>query len=388
VKTILFVDDEARILSGLQRALRPQRSVWNMLFANSGDEALAMLAGTPTDVVVSDFRMPGMDGAELLRQVRRRHPAVVRIILSGQFDNEAGLRALPETHQFLSKPCEPSMLSDHVSRVCRLADQVESAPARAVAAGLSSLPLDPEAYRQLADSASREDSDLVTLTDLAVGDLAVTVKALQLAHSAYFGVTQKAHSVPEAIGSLGFNLLRQLVLATDVFEASVAEEPLAVAPAELHCHSMTVAELARGVFAPPELAFAATVAALLHDTGKMVLAHRFPQEYRRALAAVERHGVALSQAEKTELGAAHEDVGGYLAGIWGFPETSVQAILKHHAAAETEPAFDVNGRCADLNWVLALANHFAGDPDPALEARIPPALWSRWSASAAGLKAA
>src|SRR5579862_1975913 len=110
MKRILFVDDERRVLEGLQRMLRPHRSQWHMRFANSGQEALAMLEEGSYDVIVSDMRMPGMDGAQLLETVRERYPGMIRIVLSGHSDVEAALRAVPVAHQFLAKPCDAEKL--------------------------------------------------------------------------------------------------------------------------------------------------------------------------------------------------------------------------------------------------------------------------------------
>jgi len=83
VKRVLFVDDEQGILDGLRRMLRPLRHEWEMTFATGGEQGLAALAAHPFDVVVSDMRMPVMNGLEFLVHVRERYPAVVRIILSG-----------------------------------------------------------------------------------------------------------------------------------------------------------------------------------------------------------------------------------------------------------------------------------------------------------------
>jgi YesN/AraC family two-component response regulator len=82
-KRILFVDDEVNMLQGLRRMLNTMRHEWDMVFVESGQEALALLAQTPCDVIVSDMRMPGMDGVQLLTQVMERFPLTVRIILSG-----------------------------------------------------------------------------------------------------------------------------------------------------------------------------------------------------------------------------------------------------------------------------------------------------------------
>ena len=110
MKRILFVDDEPNILQGLQRMLRPQRSQWDMAFCASGAEALRRLAETPFDVLVSDMRMPGMSGAQLLAEVQARFPRVVRLILSGEADRESLDALTGVTHRFLSKPCDATLL--------------------------------------------------------------------------------------------------------------------------------------------------------------------------------------------------------------------------------------------------------------------------------------
>ena len=103
MKRILFVDDEPRVLEALQRMLRPQRKRWEMLFAGGGEEALAILGSAPFDVIVTDMRMPGMDGARLLQHVKERFPSVIRVVLSGHVEMEAALRAAPVAHQFLAE---------------------------------------------------------------------------------------------------------------------------------------------------------------------------------------------------------------------------------------------------------------------------------------------
>ncbi|MCG8651565.1 MAG: response regulator, partial [Pirellulales bacterium] len=98
---ILFVDDEANVLSGLRRMLRGQRSAWDMKFANSGNEALEQMQTQSFDVIVSDMRMPGIDGAELLTRVSELYPNTVRLVLSGQSEHEKIMRAVGPAHQFL-----------------------------------------------------------------------------------------------------------------------------------------------------------------------------------------------------------------------------------------------------------------------------------------------
>jgi len=103
---VLFVDDEPLVLQGLQRMLRGERQNWAMRFARSGAEALQAMEKETFDAVVSDLRMPGMDGAELLTKVMDRHPHMVRIVLSGEMDRDLTFKTVHCAHQYLAKPCD------------------------------------------------------------------------------------------------------------------------------------------------------------------------------------------------------------------------------------------------------------------------------------------
>ena len=103
---ILFVDDEPNVLEGLKRMLRGKRDEWDLAFAGTGPEALEILQREPLDGTVSDMRLPGMDGPQLLTEVQRRHPLIVRIVLSGQSDQAMILQSVRPAHQYLTKPCD------------------------------------------------------------------------------------------------------------------------------------------------------------------------------------------------------------------------------------------------------------------------------------------
>ncbi|HLO95881.1 MAG TPA: response regulator, partial [Burkholderiaceae bacterium] len=101
---VLCVDDEPAILSSLRRLLRPKG--YKVLLAEGGQAGLAMLAQEPVDLVVSDMRMPEMDGAQFLEQVRMRWPEVIRILLTGYADVSSTIAAINrgEIHRYISKP--------------------------------------------------------------------------------------------------------------------------------------------------------------------------------------------------------------------------------------------------------------------------------------------
>ena len=103
-RKILFVDDEPNILQGLRRMLHSMRRDWDMEFAESGQQALELLNNSHFDVVVTDMRMPGMNGLELLNEIKRLYPEVIRIVLSGQASKEIIIQSVGPIHQYLSKP--------------------------------------------------------------------------------------------------------------------------------------------------------------------------------------------------------------------------------------------------------------------------------------------
>ena len=107
---LLLVDDEPNLTSALVRSL--DRSQFEIFTADSAQKGLMILAGNDIDVVVSDERMPGMTGSQFLTEVRKKWPQTIRMILSGQADLEAAVRAINEgeVYRFLLKPCHPKEL--------------------------------------------------------------------------------------------------------------------------------------------------------------------------------------------------------------------------------------------------------------------------------------
>lgn len=163
---ILFVDDEPSILQGLRRMLRPLRDEWDMAFVGGGPEALEHLAREPVDVLVTDMRMPGMDGVQLLTEVMQRRPGVVRIVLSGQAEEESMLRALAATHQYLMKPCDPdtlkSAVADATAARSLLSDTVLTSPTTE-AGSVSSL---PSVFLEETTTLKRPDAAMPTVNQI------------------------------------------------------------------------------------------------------------------------------------------------------------------------------------------------------------------------------
>ena len=123
---IVFVDDELNILQGLRRQLRSFRSEWEMYFVDSGAAAMELLKTHHFDVIVSDMRMPEMDGAELLSLIKQKYPHMVRIVLSGYSDQSMTLRAAESAHRYLSKPCDAEELRQTVAKTLAFQQSIHS----------------------------------------------------------------------------------------------------------------------------------------------------------------------------------------------------------------------------------------------------------------------
>lgn len=154
MKHILFVDDEPMILEGLQNMLRRKRKKWKMVFVLGGEKAIEALEAEPFDVIVTDMRMPGMDGATLLKEVQRKYKKTVRIVLSGYSEMESALRAVPVAHQFLSKPCKAELLDSVIERACHLQDLVDDETLVKTIGKIETLPPLPRMYTALTDRKS------------------------------------------------------------------------------------------------------------------------------------------------------------------------------------------------------------------------------------------
>jgi HD-like signal output (HDOD) protein len=326
-KRVLFVDDEPAILSGLRNLLYKQRKRWEMVFVAGGEPALLELRARPFDVVVSDMRMPGMDGATLLNQIREESPATSRIMLTGHADHEAIVRALPALHQLLSKPCDAETLRAAIER--GTADTApRDAQIRAVIGRVDKLPTPPSIYVELTGLIRSPTASVSEVARIVASDPAISAKILQLVGSAYFG-GQRTSSIVQAVTLLGVERLRYLSLSASVFGASDHEPIPELSIQALQSGAARIADLAQALL-PGESRDAAVAAALLRDVGQVVLAQGLTAEYRRVVQHARREGVPLPAAEAELLGATHADVGACLLGLWGLPEPIVELVRHHH----------------------------------------------------------
>ena len=309
-KRIIFVDDEPSILEGLRNRLRRQRRVWEMSFVGSGREALQALSDEPFDVIVSDMRMPEMDGATLLASVQAKYPSVARIVLSGHSELESALRAVPVAHQFLTKPCDAGVLENVVERACRLQTLISDETVRNIVGKIEKLPPVPRVYTQLTAALTNEDTTVDEVCEILKQDMAICAKVLQVVNSAFFRLARTVTAIEEAVTYLGFNSIKQVALAAEVFQHNTAQRtPI---PLEtLQNHAMLVASLASSFFTAKQQKDDAFVVGLLHDIGKLVLVVELPDHMDKVLSEMKCQNCSMYSAEMFVSGVTHAEVGGF-----------------------------------------------------------------------------
>lgn len=361
-RRVLFVDDEPHVLEGIRRALVDVDDDWDMAFRTSGAEALALMAQQPFDVVVSDMRMPRMDGAQLLDAVRKTYPATIRIILSGWTEVAAVLRTIGPAHIYLAKPCDGDVLRTTIERQIALRSLLNTPGLRALLAGITTLPSLPDVFMRVQEELRSANASAKTIAEIISRDMAMTAELLKLTNSAYFSRASRISSPFQAVRLLGLETIQALVLSIGIFRQFSGNAVITPLLRSLTDNNMAIARLAEAIAtaegADQPIAKAAYCAAMLADIGNLVLLDTHSREYFAMLSQVspERPLVA---AEHEAFGADHGMIGAYLLGLWGFTSVVVEAI-----AYSLTPA-----RCPTPDNVVLRALHAArtlGPPSPLL----------------------
>jgi HD-like signal output (HDOD) protein/CheY-like chemotaxis protein len=376
---VLFVDDEPRILDGLRRMLRGQRDRWDMSFANGGVAALAVLGDRHCDVVVSDFRMPEIDGAALLEKVRTMSPETARIILSGQTSADNVMRVMTLAHQFLNKPATSDQIIEAIERVLGAQESTTaSGDVLSDVSGVSSLPSPPALLAELLTVLDDEDASAASIGRVVEGDPAVAAKILHLANSSWCTAGRRLADVTEAVALLGTNTVRGLVLLHDIVSAFAEGVHLPASWMEgLNLHSVECARLANKLSAGKPWAPQSFTAGLLHEVGQLVLATSRPDDFGLVLSNwnkadpaaeaakawesteaagtvedIETTGAALCDLEHAALGTSHGDAGASLLALWGLDKDIVEAAARHTRGEAPATADDLSSAVALAHAVV------------------------------------
>lgn len=335
MKKILFVEDNPILLElyGIMLTGEPHR--WKVQTAASGQQALELMQATTFDAVVSDLEMPGMDGIQLLREVKKRSPQTARIILSGVTDQQMIAESLRDTHQFIPKPVNSKAIKATLIRINRLDAYLQNDQLKQLVASLDTLPSFPSLYIEIMQELSTEEVSIEKISEIVAKDPGMTVKILQIVNSAATGLAHKITRPAEAVQYVGLATVRALALSAHVFSCFERTELKGFSIQQLWDHAMRSAAVAQKIMrlehAEPGQTEDAYIATMLHDIGKLMLASNLPDQFQKAVNLAQEEQLPFPEAEQKVFGATHAGVGAYLLGLWGMPSTIVEAVAFHHS---------------------------------------------------------
>ncbi len=217
-----------------------------------------------------------------------------------------------------------------MERCLGLQDVMSHSGLRLLIGSIRQLPTRPRTFARLQVMMSHKNVTPKKICAVIEADAAITAKVLQLANCAMFHEQDRVKSIEQALVRLGFSGVRNLVMCSEVLagwgRAAASDVDLDSMQAHVQRVARVTAALTLGAACNDE----AVLAAFLHDIGYWVLVQERPSELDRAAALALSEDIPMHEAERCVLGTSHAEIGAYLLGLWGMPNTLVEAIAYHH----------------------------------------------------------
>lgn len=351
MKVILFVDDEVQILKALRRLFH--NSPYETIYAESAKEALEIFETRSVDLIVTDIRMPDMDGFELLRVIKAKYPLTLRVTLSGYTDSKSILSALEDNlaKLYVFKPWDNQELLVTVDRLFEVEALLNNAKLLELINNISSLPTVPALYHEICGLIEQDASIDVIAKKLEM-DQSIASKILRVANSAFYGA--KTGNITQAIMYIGLINVKNIVLSNSVFNDYGTHKNLHF---NLWAHVNLTNKLMNAIYAKllgKKVPNVFASAGLLHDVGRVIVMNYYADlQDKMVEMAKENEEKSITDLEYEFIGTNHQLIGGYLLNWWEIPHPIVEAAMFHH-----EPLNPVVIN-KELVCVVHLANYYS-----------------------------
>lgn len=318
---VIFVDDEPMVLNGIKRALF--KTDWDIVYATSGAQALEILQEFSADYIVSDMRMPGMNGAELLEKVSELYPSIVRIILSGHADLDLSARATYVAHQWYNKPCDPQTLKIELERINEVRCGMPYGEIQKLVGQVQSLPSIPKTFIKIKSILRDTAVTMKDVSSLISEDPSLTAKVLQVANSSFFVTSAKVSSIDDAIIRLGVDVICNIVVVAEIYanfdgaSSDYFEEILQ--------RSLNTAKLASSIVEKP-LRDTTMLVGILHNIGELILDQINPEAMDTYLAK-RIIGADNETLEQSLFQVDSIQIASYLLHLWHFPYSIIECVI-------------------------------------------------------------
>lgn len=355
MKKILFVDDELQILKALGRIFMD--TDYEIYTAESGAGALAFLEKEVVDLIITDMRMPYMDGYELLTQVKKLYPNIIRIILSGYSDEKVVFNALQKNIAkiYIMKPWENDRLVTVIDQVFKTEKILTSVNLLTLINGTEHLPTIETSFQRILQLIDKE-ADLSSIAQEIERDQSIASKILHVANSAYYNA--KTGSLKQAITYIGIQNTRNLVLSTSIIESfksnGIVREKIEI----IWNHAFVTNKLLNFIYQKhlnKKLPESLSATGLLHNIGLVLFLSNYEQEYLKLLLSTRAQRKSVEEFELEKFNVTHNEAGSYLLNWWEFPYAIVEAAMYHHKP------FDERVTQGELVCALHIAQRYAWD---------------------------
>jgi YesN/AraC family two-component response regulator len=327
--SLLFVDDENAILKSLKRLFYDKNL--KLFFAEDGYSALEILKNNKIDMVISDMRMPGMNGHKLLQEIQKLYPSTVRFILSGHTDEREIYKAVLDgsTKMYLLKPWEPEKIIDFVMKTFELLDLLKTNNIYNYLENLNNLPIEEDVSKELQLLSDKDDS-LLKLADIIETDLGSYAKVLKFINSSYFDIN--VGSLRQAITYLGNNVVRSILSEGESFFSL-----------EDNNHKLPKYKLI--------IEQAKLTTKIMREIYQKILKKEIPEI---SISAGILHNIGMIDfQDDNETICTFEEIGGYVLKWWGIPKPIIDCALYQHSPT------DAPTENRELVYILHIADFYA-----------------------------
>jgi HD-like signal output (HDOD) protein/CheY-like chemotaxis protein len=360
-QSIYVVDDEALLMEALVMTLRCMGKDWEVTGFTDPAAALEAIKANPPGAVLTDQRMPGMQGSELLEKVRLLSPTSLRLIMSG-YVSLKNLTLITSAHQYIAKPFDLEKLRDLIQRSFAAQQRIINHGLQNVVTSIRAIPSLPQAHHSLLKELEDNEGGNEIVANLIGRDPGLSVKVLQLANSGLFGTGHMVADLLEAVNTLGTEIITSIVLSQSVFQhyETLKHPEVDLQKVWTHCWETGVIaqHLCRHMKLSRVQGEAAFLAGLLHEIGRFVLIENFPKEFQAACDLARNTKRTLSDCLCQEMQATPSEISGYVLELWSLPSPVINSIyLQEHPEKSHEQGFTIT-------TALHVANHLASKKYP------------------------
>jgi len=366
--SILFVDDDAAVLTALRRTMRESRGMWDVSYALGGREALEVLAAQPVDVICTDMLMPKMSGIQLLNIVRQFYPQIVRVILSATESDQIMKLAGSVVHAVLCKTSAFDQLSE---RIMQAVDEKNAGDVKKLAQRLQEITVMPISSQTvfLLNEMYEAKSPAVDIAECITTDGCMTANLIKAMNHPDFGLPRKVDNLLDGILWSGVEKVKTVISGLPVFspEGTGDDAVPASFTKELWAHCALTGKFARKIAEkmrmPREQQLRAQVAGVMHDIGKVFIVNDHWRIYKDVIERCQKEKESLNKLEQQMLGLSHAEIGGRMLERWNLA-AEVSDVIRFHHTPRLSMQQKTFGVLAAVHIADAVASEAMGLPSP------------------------